>query len=159
MIKFHQIKSFVYELLVLLFVLLIVLLSFFKMKWIEVVVHPNFLFTIAVVILLITIGRYMSRIVNWGIRAFLDFALQRVTVQEGCFENQLPFCASPLLDSRTVDGSISKGMYYMIEIQCKDKTCTFLSTTYLNLEYKKEYVFHVASSSSVILDVVEKDPH
>ncbi len=64
MIKFHQIKSFVYELLVLLFILLVGTFGLFNMKWIELVIHPNFLFIIATVIILIIVGRYMSQIVN-----------------------------------------------------------------------------------------------
>lgn len=157
MIKFHQIKSFVYELLVLLFVFLVGTLAFIKTKCIEIVVHPNLLFVVAVIVLLIVIGRHLSRIINWGVRALFDFLLQRVAVQEGCFEKQLPFCASSLLDTRTKDGSISKGMYYIIEIRNNGVVNTLLSTTYLTLESGKEYIFQIAASSSIIIDVVEKE--
>lgn len=156
MIKFRQIRPFIYELLVLLFVFSVGTLGFIKMKCIEIVVHPNFLFVVAVIVLLIAIGRYLSRVINWGVRAFFDFALQRVTVQEGFFEKQFPFCASSLLDTRTKDGNISKGMYYIIEIQSNGVVHTLLSTTYLTLESGKEYIFQIAASSSIILDVGEK---
>lgn len=153
MIKFRQIKSFVYELLILLFVLAVGTACLTELKWIEIVIHPNFLFIATAIVLLIVIGKYLSRIINWGIRAFFDYVFQRTCVQKGYYIKQLPFYASSLLDTRARNGVISKGMYYVVEIECAGALHTLLSSKYLPLEEGKEYSFKIAASSLIILEV------
>lgn len=155
MIKFRQVKPVVDELLLLLFVISVGIICFVGMKWIEIAIHPSFLFIATAVVLLVIVGKYLSRIINWGVCAFFDYAFQRISVQKGIFKKQMPYYASSLLDTRTKSGVISKGMYYVVEIECAGVMHALLSTTYLQLEAEKEYSFRIAASSMIILEVDE----
>ena len=152
MFKFKMIKPFIEEMLILIFVAVVVTVGLLLEKFIEITIKPHLLSITAFVIVIGLFLFLFSRVINLGIKAIIDYIFQRTKTGSYEFIKELPYRASVFSEKFTANADRSYGMYYLLQVKKDDKILTFISSSFLDLETGKKYIFKTAASSCIVLD-------
>ena len=116
-------------------------------------IKVNILSIASIVLGIIIVGRYSCRITNWGVRAILDIMFDNSVLVEGTIIACTPFRASSLTDSRTKEGTISRGFYYIVQVKRGEETINLLSTAAILPAHWENCHIDIGKFSSVILSI------
>ena len=92
--KFKSIKPFVMEFVTFVFVIVVILTSFLVGNFIEIRVKMHLLTVAALIVVTVVFIALFSRVVNTGVKALVDFALQRIKEDTYVFLLEQPYKAS-----------------------------------------------------------------
>ena len=155
--KFKQVKPFIAELFIFVFVIIVVFFALLSGHFIEIIFHLNLLTTIVVIILLFSLLSLFSRIVNIGTRVLFDFLFQKVKEDSYVFINEQPLRASVFAEKFKKKHERSIGFYYLIQMKQNEKIYTFISSSYVDLCRDYNYVIKSGYSSNVFLEAKQID--
>lgn len=155
--KFKQVKPFIAELFIFVFVIVVVFFALLSGHFIEIIFHLNLLTTIVVIILLFSLLSLFSRIVNIGTRVLFDFLFQKVKEDSYVFINEQPLRASVFAEKFKKKHERSIGFYYLIQMKQNEKMYTFISSSYVDLCRDYNYIIKSGYSSNVFLEAKQID--
>ncbi len=150
--KFKSIKPFVMEFVTFVFVIVVILTSFLVGNFIEIRVKMHLLTVAALIVVTVVFIALFSRVVNTGVKALVDFALQRIKEDTYVFLLEQPYKASIFAEKCGHSHERSVGMYYLIQAKKDDEVFTFISPIYLELVEGKAYIITSGRSSHIIVN-------
>ena len=150
---FKMIKPFVAELIAVIIQITVVVIGLLKLEFVVVSFRVHLLSITAIIFIFGQILFWFSRIVNTGVRALKDFVMQSVKEDHYIFLWKETLKASELIAKLNRDGSESYVVYYLIHAKKDDKTYTFLSPKFIEMNENESYLIRTGKSSKIVLEV------
>lgn len=156
--KFKTVRPFVLEMFVFIFVIVGIVFGVLVGNYIEIHFNMHLITVAFIILVMVILISYSSRIINLGIRAMLDYVFQHVKEEEVKIIKVLPYRASVFAEKYGRKGEIhsSIGMYYLYQVKSHRGKFELISPYYLDLCEGSSYIVKVAMLSSIIVTYSEK---